>query len=74
LCVGATQEIGASFQLLIEPKPREPMKHQYDYDVQTVMAFLKEYGLERHFKVNVEPNHTTLAGHDFVHDILVASK
>jgi xylose isomerase len=50
------------------------MKHQYDYDVQTVMAFLKEYGLERHFKVNVEPNHTTLAGHDFVHDILVASK
>lgn len=61
-------------QLLIEPKPREPTKHQYDYDAQTVIGFLHTYGLEDHFKVNIEPNHTTLAGHDFEHDIMVAAK
>mmetsp|Transcript_26018 Transcript_26018/g.31574 ORF Transcript_26018/g.31574 Transcript_26018/m.31574 type:complete len:488 (+) Transcript_26018:119-1582(+) len=66
-------KIGADYQLLIEPKPREPSKHQYDYDAQTVMGFLHEYGLQDHFKINVEPNHTTLAGHDFEHDILVSS-
>jgi len=66
--------IGAKFQFLIEPKPREPMKHQYDYDAQTAIGFLKHYGLDNQFKMNIEPNHTTLAGHDFVHDILVSSK
>jgi len=65
--------IGAKAQLLIEPKPREPCKHQYDYDAQTVMCFLHTYGLQDHFKTNVEPNHTTLAGHDFEHDIIFSS-
>jgi xylose isomerase len=55
-------KIGADYQLLIEPKPREPCKHQYDYDAQTVMGFLHEYGLADHYKTNIEPNHTTLAG------------
>jgi xylose isomerase len=54
----------------IEPKPKEPTKHQYDYDAQTVMAFLRTYGLENDFKMNIEPNHTTLAGHSYEHDIV----
>lgn len=66
--------IGAKFQLLIEPKPREPTKHQYDYDAQTVIGFLKHYGLDGHFKLNIEPNHTTLAGHSYEHDLFVSSK
>jgi len=61
-------------QLLIEPKPREPTKHQYDYDAQTVIGFLKHYGLDKDFKLNIEPNHSTLAGHDYEHDIEVASR
>ena len=61
-------------QFLIEPKPREPTKHQYDYDAQTTIAFLKTYGLDKDFKLNIEPNHTTLAGHDFEHDIMIAAK
>jgi len=70
MCVDYKAKIGADYQLLIEPKPREPCKHQYDYDAQTVMAFLHTYGLQDHFKTNVEPNHTTLAGHSFEHDIV----
>ncbi len=65
---------GMKCQFLIEPKPREPCKHQYDYDAQTTIAFLKTYGLDEHFKLNIEPNHTTLAGHDFEHDIMIASQ
>lgn len=68
------QDLGASYQLLIEPKPREPMKHQYEYDAATVMGFLYEYGLHQHFKLNIEPNHTTLAGHEYAHDIIFASQ
>lgn len=68
------EKIGSNAQLLIEPKPREPTKHQYDYDAQTVIGFLYTYGLQDHFKLNIEPNHTTLAGHDYEHDILVSSK
>lgn len=67
-------KIGFDAQCLIEPKPREPTKHQYDYDAQTVIGFLHNYKLEKHFKLNIEPNHTTLAGHDYEHDILVSSK
>jgi xylose isomerase len=67
------QQHNMTAQFLIEPKPREPMKHQYDYDAQTCMAFLHEYGLEKDFKLNIEPNHTTLAGHAQEHDILVSS-
>ena len=58
--------------LLIEPKPQEPTKHQYDYDVATVYGFLKQFGLEKEIKVNVEANHATLAGHSFHHEIATA--
>lgn len=68
------KEKNMTAQFLIEPKPREPTKHQYDYDAQTAMAFLYSYGLEKDFKLNIEPNHTTLAGHEQEHDILVASE
>lgn len=64
---------GYTAQFLIEPKPREPCKHQYDYDAQTTMAFLHSYGLQDHFQLNIEPNHTTLAGHAAEHDIAIAS-
>lgn len=67
------EKIGSNAQMLIEPKPREPTGHQYDYDAQTVMGFLNFYGLADKFKVNIEPNHTTLAGHDYEHDLRVAS-
>lgn len=66
-------EKGYDFQFLLEPKPREPTKHQYDYDAQTTMAFLHQYGLTEHFRLNIEPNHTTLAGHAPEHDIAIAS-
>jgi xylose isomerase len=57
----------------IEPKPGEPTKHQYDYDVETVALFLKTYGLENDFRMNIEANHAELAGHDFFHELEVAS-
>ena len=58
---------------LIEPKPMEPTKHQYDFDAATVIGFLKEYGLEKDFKLNLEVNHATLAGHTFQHELQVAT-
>jgi len=58
---------------LIEPKPMEPMKHQYDFDTQTVMGFLKSHGLENDFKLNIEVNHATLAGHTFTHELRMAA-
>merc|ERR1711957_905828 len=67
------KKIGLDAQLLIEPKPREPTAHQYDYDAQTVIGFLHNYGLASDFKINVEPNHTTLAGHDYEHDLRMSS-
>ncbi|MDE5715462.1 MAG: xylose isomerase [Anaeroplasmataceae bacterium] len=63
---------GLNAQLLIEPKPKEPTKHQYDFDVQTVLGFLKTYGLEKDFKMNIEANHATLAIHTFQHELNVA--
>lgn len=57
---------------LIEPKPMEPTKHQYDYDVETVIGFLKAYNLEKDFKINIEVNHATLAGHTFEHELQCA--
>jgi xylose isomerase len=74
MIVAYQEKIGDTAQLLIEPKPREPTKHQYDYDAQTVIGFLHTYGLADKFKLNIEPNHTTLAGHDYEHDVLVSSK
>ena len=63
---------GLNAQLLIEPKPKEPTKHQYDFDVQTVIGFLRTYGLENDFKMNIEANHATLAQHTFQHELAVA--
>ncbi|SBS34683.1 Xylose isomerase [Marinomonas spartinae] len=65
-------KIGFAGTLLIEPKPAEPTKHQYDYDTATVYGFLKEFGLEKEIKVNIEANHATLAGHSFHHEIATA--
>jgi len=67
------RKIGFNGIFLIEPKPMEPTKHQYDYDVSTVIKFIKEYGLEKDFKINIENNHATLAGHTFAHEIQVAA-
>lgn len=58
---------------LIEPKPMEPTKHQYDYDVSTVIGFLRKYGLDKDFKLNIEVNHATLAGHTFQHELQMAA-
>ena len=63
------KEIGFAGQLLIEPKPKEPSKHQYDFDAQTVMSFLNKYGLQDYYKLNIEANHATLAGHTFQHEL-----
>jgi len=66
-------KIGFKGTLLIEPKPQEPTKHQYDYDSATVYGFLKRYGLEGEVKVNLEVNHATLAGHSFEHEVATAA-
>ncbi len=60
-------KIGFKGTILIEPKPQEPTKHQYDFDVATVFGFLKNYGLENEIKVNIEVGHAVLAGHSFEH-------
>jgi xylose isomerase len=65
-------KIGHKPQFLLEPKPKEPSKHQYDFDAATTMAFIQHYGLEGDFKLNLEANHATLAGHTFEHEIAVA--
>ena len=65
-------KIGFQGALLLEPKPREPSKHQYDFDTATVYGFLCRYGLEKEIKVNIEANHATLAGHSFEHEIATA--
>lgn len=65
-------KIGFRGTLLIEPKPQEPTKHQYDYDVATVYGFLKQFDLEKEIKVNIEANHATLAGHSFHHEVASA--
>ncbi|HCZ05877.1 MAG: xylose isomerase [Thermotogota bacterium] len=72
MAVEYAQKIGFNGQLLIEPKPKEPTKHQYDFDVANSLAFLKTYGLDSHFKFNIEANHSTLAGHTFVHELRYA--
>ncbi len=72
MAVDYAKEIGFEGQLLIEPKPKEPTKHQYDYDVAAVLGFLYSTGLDEHFKINVEANHATLAGHTFQHELQLA--
>jgi xylose isomerase len=66
-------KIGFKGEILLEPKPQEPSKHQYDYDVSTVYGFLKKYGLENDVKVNIEQGHAILAGHSFEHEIAMAA-
>lgn len=67
------RENGFTGDFYIEPKPKEPTKHQYDFDTATVLAFLRKYGLDKDFKINVEANHATLAGHTFAHEIRTAA-
>lgn len=69
MAVEHADRIGFDGQLLIEPKPKEPTKHQYDFDVEHAHAFLQKYGLEDYFKANIEANHATLAGHSFQHEL-----
>jgi xylose isomerase len=73
MAVDYARKIGFEGQFLIEPKPKEPTKHQYDFDVASGIAFLRTYGLEKDFKFNIETNHATLAGHSFQHEIEVAA-
>lgn len=73
MAVSFKKSLGFSGQLLIEPKPKEPTAHQYDFDAAAVVAFLRGYGLVDHFKLNVETNHATLAGHTMMHELAYAS-
>ncbi len=73
LVVEYKHKIGFEGTILIEPKPQEPTKHQYDYDVATVFGFLQKYGLENEVKVNIEQGHAILAGHTFEHELALAS-
>lgn len=72
MAIAYAEKIGHKPQFLLEPKPKEPMKHQYDFDAATAMAFILKYGLEGDFKLNLEANHATLAGHTFEHEMNVA--
>jgi xylose isomerase len=73
MAVDHAKAIGFTGQFLIEPKPKEPTKHQYDFDVASGIAFLRTHGLHKHFKFNIETNHATLAGHTFQHEIETAA-
>jgi len=73
MAVDYGRSIGFTGDFLIEPKPKEPMKHQYDYDAAAAISFLYRYGLEKDFKLNIEANHATLAGHTFQHELRTAA-
>ncbi|MEP4194735.1 MAG: xylose isomerase [Aliishimia sp.] len=72
MVVDYKHKIGFDGAILIEPKPQEPTKHQYDYDVATVFGFLKDFGLENEVQVNIEQGHAILAGHSFEHELALA--
>ncbi len=72
LAVDYGRSIGFTGDFYVEPKPKEPTKHQYDFDSATVIGFLRHYGLDKDFKLNIEANHATLAGHSFQHEINLA--
>lgn len=72
MAVDYGRSIGFKGAFYIEPKPKEPTKHQYDFDSATVLAFLRKYGLDKDFKLNIEANHATLAAHTFQHELRVA--
>ena len=67
------RSIGFTGDFYIEPKPKEPMKHQYDFDAATAIGFLRQYGLDKDFKMNIEANHATLAGHTFRHELRISA-
>lgn len=67
------RSIGFDGDFYIEPKPKEPMKHQYDFDASTAIGFLRQYGLDKDFKMNIEANHATLAGHTFQHELRISA-
>lgn len=67
------RSIGFTGDFYIEPKPKEPMKHQYDFDAATAIGFLRQYGLDKDFKMNIEANHATLAGHTFEHELRISA-
>ncbi|MGN0570614.1 MAG: xylose isomerase [Candidatus Fimenecus sp.] len=67
------RSVGFTGDFYIEPKPKEPMKHQYDFDAATAIGFLRQYGLDKDFKMNIEANHATLAGHTFQHELRVSA-
>lgn len=69
LCVDYARKLGFQGDFYIEPKPKEPTKHQYDFDAANAIAFLRKYGLEKDIKMNIEANHATLAGHTFQHEL-----
>ncbi len=73
MAVAYGRSIGFTGDFYIEPKPKEPMKHQYDFDAATAIGFLRQYGLDKDFKMNIEANHATLAGHTFQHDLRVSA-
>ena len=72
LAVDYGRSIGFKGDFYIEPKPKEPTKHQYDFDTQTVLSFLRAHGLDKDIKMNIEANHATLAGHTFQHELRMA--
>ena len=72
MAVDYGRSIGFKGDFYIEPKPKEPTKHQYDFDTATVLGFLRKYGLDKDFKMNIEANHATLAQHTFQHELCVA--
>ncbi len=73
MAVDYGRKIGFEGDFYIEPKPKEPMKHQYDFDAATAIGFLRTYGLDKDFKLNIEANHATLAGHTFQHDLRISA-
>ena len=73
MAVDYGRKIGFTGDFYIEPKPKEPMKHQYDFDAATAIGFLRQYGLDKDFKMNIEANHATLAGHTFQHDLRISA-
>lgn len=73
MAVDYGRSIGFTGDFYIEPKPKEPMKHQYDFDAATAIGFLRQYGLDKDFKMNIEANHATLAGHTFQHELRISA-
>ncbi len=73
MAVDYGRKIGFTGDFYIEPKPKEPMKHQYDFDASTAIGFVRQYGLDKDFKMNIEANHATLAGHTFQHELRISA-